>query len=377
MRRAISCEYWPPRSITSTGRSCSGAGKAITSAAEPVIRRLLRDRDVVRVRLAQPRAGDAHEARLLEVADRRSAAVAHGLADAADQLVEDRGEAALVWHAALDPLGDELVDVLDVALEVAVLRERARAHGAEGAHPAVLLVALALGQHHLTRRLVRAGEKRAEHDDVGAGRDRLGDVSGGRHPAVRDQRYVNRGRRLVNRSDLWHADAGDDAGRADRPGTLSQLDGIGARLHQRPGPLSRGDIAGNDLDVPLGLDPLDHLQDAFGVAMRRVDDEDVDIGPDERAGPLERVRPDTDRGADAEATVAVLGRVRVLDLLLDVLDRDEPLEHAVGIDDRQLLDLVAMEDAGGLLEGGADGCRDERSGRHEGRDGLRHVVLEA
>src|SRR5438067_5240221 len=69
-RRAISCEYWPPRSTTRTGRSSAGAsGSATTSASAPVIRRLLRDRDVVRVALAQARARDPDEARVLQLFD--------------------------------------------------------------------------------------------------------------------------------------------------------------------------------------------------------------------------------------------------------------------------------------------------------------------
>src|SRR3954463_3506666 len=112
-RRAISCEYWPPRSTTSTGRSSGSGWSSITSAAT-VIRRVLRDRDVVRMRLAQPCAGDAHEARLLHGLDRRRAAVPHGLAQTADDLVQDARERPLVRHAPLDTLGDELLDVLDV-----------------------------------------------------------------------------------------------------------------------------------------------------------------------------------------------------------------------------------------------------------------------
>src|SRR5438093_6371155 len=77
-RRAISCEYWPPRSTTRTGRS-SGAGSGRGSTSAPVIRRLLRDRHVVRMALAQARAGDPHEARVLHLLDRRRAAVAHRL----------------------------------------------------------------------------------------------------------------------------------------------------------------------------------------------------------------------------------------------------------------------------------------------------------
>src|SRR4051812_38376562 len=117
MRRAISCEYWPPQSSTRTGRS-SGAGSGSGRTSAPIVRRLLRDRHVVRMALAQPGRGDADEARGLHVLDGGRPAVAHRLADAADELVQDRGEGALVRDAALDALGDELLDVLDVALEV-------------------------------------------------------------------------------------------------------------------------------------------------------------------------------------------------------------------------------------------------------------------
>src|SRR5919197_1411899 len=207
MRRAISCEYCPPRSRTRTGRSSRRASSSSTISAT-VIRRLLRDRDVVRVALAQPRAGDADEARVLEVLDRGRAAVAHRLPQAADELVEDAAERPLVRHLALDPLGDELLDVLDVALEVAVLREPARLHRAERAHPAVGLEALALLEDHLARALLDPGKRRAEHDGVRARGERLGDVAGELHPAVGDQRDASRARdprAVVDGGDLRYA----------------------------------------------------------------------------------------------------------------------------------------------------------------------------
>src|SRR3954451_18480305 len=152
-RRAISWEYCPPRSTTSTGRSSGlASGRCSTSASASIVRRLLRDRHVVRMRLAQAGRGDANEFRFLQLLDRRRAAIAHRLPQAADELVQDRRERALVRHAPLDPLGHELVDVLDVALEVAVLRERARPHRAERAHAAVLLETLALVEHDVARR---------------------------------------------------------------------------------------------------------------------------------------------------------------------------------------------------------------------------------
>src|SRR3954451_7200645 len=173
-RRAISCEYCPPRSTTSTGRSSGlGSGRGRTSPSAAIVRRLLRDRHVMRMRLAQPGRGDADELRVVQLLDRRGAAVAHRLPQSADELVEDRRERALVRDAPLDALGHELVDVLDVALEVAILRERARAHRAEGAHAAVLLEALALVEHHVSRRLVGSREHRPEHHCVGACGDRF------------------------------------------------------------------------------------------------------------------------------------------------------------------------------------------------------------
>src|SRR5918912_3319753 len=68
-RRAISCAYWPPKSRTSTGRS-SGARSGRGTTLAPIVRRLLRDRHVVRVRLAQAGAGYAHELRVLHLLDR-------------------------------------------------------------------------------------------------------------------------------------------------------------------------------------------------------------------------------------------------------------------------------------------------------------------
>ena len=111
--------------------------------------------------------------------------------------------------------------------------------------------------------------------------------------------------------------------------------------------------------------------------MGRVDDEHVHLRVDQRGRPLERVRPDADRGAHSQPPLLVLRRVRVLDLLGDVLDGDEALEPPVGVDDRQLLDLVAMEDRLRLLQGRAHRRRDEVARGHQRGDRLRRVRLEA
>ena len=92
------------------------------------------------------------------------------------------------------------------------------------------------------------------------------------------------------------------------------------------------------------LDRPHDLEHAAGVAVRGVDDDRVDVRGDESGRALERVRPHTDGGGDPQPTLLVLRRERVADALLDVLDGDQALEPPVGVDDRQLLDLVPAED---------------------------------
>src|SRR5690606_15875851 len=159
------------------------------------------------------------------------AAVAHGRSQAADELVDDVGERALVDDPALDALGDQLVLGGDVALEVAVLRVRAGLHGAHRAHAPVLLEPLALVEDHVAGRLVDAGEQAAEHDRVRPGGDGLGDVAGVLDAAVGDDRGPVAGGGVggvVHRGDLGDAHPGDDAGRADRPGADTHLHGVRA-----------------------------------------------------------------------------------------------------------------------------------------------------
>src|SRR5690242_14757964 len=87
-RRAISCEYWPPRSTTSTGRSsATGSWKTFDGSAA-IVRSLFRDRHVVWMRLAQAGGRDPHEPCTLHLLDVGRPAVPHRLPEAADQLVE-------------------------------------------------------------------------------------------------------------------------------------------------------------------------------------------------------------------------------------------------------------------------------------------------
>ena len=161
------------------------------------------------------------------------------------------------------------------------------------------------------------------------------------------------------------------------PGPDADLHRVRAGLDQRLGRLGGRDVAGDHLDVEARLDRAHHLEHRARVAVRRVDDEDVDLLGDESLRALEGVGADADRGADPQPAALVLRRERVLDPLLDVLDGDQALELAVGVDDRQLLDLVAVEDLLGLGERRPDRRGDEVPARHQRRDRLGDVVLEA
>ena len=100
--------------------------------------------------------------------------------------------------------------------------------------------------------LVGAGEQRAEHDGVGAGDERLGDVARVLQAAVGDDRDAGLAggeRRLVDGRDLRHADAGDDAGGADRARSDADLDGVGTGVDERLRALAGRDVAADDVDV--------------------------------------------------------------------------------------------------------------------------------
>ncbi len=181
--------------------------------------------------------------------------------------------------------------------------------------------------------LVGAGEQRAEHDRVGAGGDRLGDVAGAAHAAVGDDRdVVPRARPGDSRRSP--SPAGTPTPATIRvvqmlPGPMPALDGVGPGVDQRLGRLGGRDVAGDELDVAEPLQLSHHLEHRLASV---------------RAPCRRRGRPTSaatsacarstasaahaDGGADAQPAALVLARVRVLDLLLDVLDGDQALEEA-------------------------------------------------
>ncbi len=159
----------------------------------------------------------------------RASAVAHAGAQAAHELVDHRGHAALVRDAAFDAFRHELfrtVSAFEIEFVLEVPIAAAAAHGAERSHAAVFLEAAALEQDHLARALVRAGKQAADHRRAGADGQGFGDVAGVADAAVGDDRNITLCRGLCagrDRRDHRHADAGHDARGADRPGADARL----------------------------------------------------------------------------------------------------------------------------------------------------------
>src|SRR5437762_10972775 len=94
-------------------RRASGALTSRLSAGpDAVIRCCHRDLHVVRVRLAQARAADTHEAGFgAELLDRRRADVTHAETETAHELVHERRERTARRDATLDPFGHELAEL--------------------------------------------------------------------------------------------------------------------------------------------------------------------------------------------------------------------------------------------------------------------------
>ena len=79
------------------------------------------------------------------------------------------------------------------------------------------------------------------------------------------------------RSDLRHPNSGNDARRANAPGTDAHLHGIDAGFDEGLGPVCRGHVPGNHLQASeLLLRRADGIDDATVMAVGRVDDDHVD-----------------------------------------------------------------------------------------------------
>src|SRR5262249_53891935 len=146
---------------------------------DTIIRCFLGDLHVVDMRLAHAGCGDLDELRAgAQRVDRGAAAVAHGGAHAAHELLDDRGERPLVRHPAFDTFGHEFLRrVLTLGvLEVTIARSLL--HRAERTHASIALVRAALIELDLAGRLLGAREEAPQHYAGSTGGDGFRNVAG-------------------------------------------------------------------------------------------------------------------------------------------------------------------------------------------------------
>ena len=77
--------------------------------------------------------------------------------------------------------------------------------------------------------------------------------------------------------------------------------------------------------------------------MGGVNDDHIALFPAKLLRSLQVVALATDSGSHAQPSLVVLGGVGILPLFLNVLDRDQTLEHLIGIDYQQLLDAMLVQ----------------------------------
>ena len=111
------------------------------------------------------------------------------------------------------------------------------------------------------------------------------------------------------------------------------------------------------------------------MAVRRVEHDNVNLRLDERRNAFEHVGRRTDRRAAKQAAAGVARGIRVLHGLFNILDRDEALEVALFIDDRELFDSVAAKNFLCVQHGGADRRGDKVFLRHDVGDLLVEVLV--
>ena len=97
------------------------------------------------------------------------------------------------------------------------------------------------------------------------------------------------------------------------------------------------------------LDARDRVEHPLRMAVRGVDDDQVDAGLDQPLGALEAVVADAGGGGDAQAALLVLGGVGVGCAFSMSLTVIRPTQRYCVVDDQQLLDAVLVQQALGLV----------------------------
>ena len=114
------------------------------------------------------------------------------------------------------------------------------------------------------------------------------------------------------------------------------------------------DVAADDLHIGIALlDGRDAFQHALRMPVRGIDHDHVHPCGDQGLDPLVGIAGRPDRRADPQPAEVVLARVRMLDALQDVLDRDEAAQLHLAVDDQHALEAMPMHEPLGHFDLGA------------------------
>ena len=197
--------------------------------------------------------------------------------------------------------------------------------------------------------------------------------------AVRADRHIDAGLLVVLVTGLGDLDDGSSlttanalglAGDADRAAADADLHEVSARLCEEAEALGIHDITGAHLHgVAVVLaDPADGAALPLGVALRGVDAEDIHTGL-YQCGYTLGVVAGVDAGAHNVTLVLVQQLVDVGLVGIVVLAEDDILQVALGIHQRQGVDLVVPDDVVAVVQGGVLRGSDQLlDGGHEGGD---------
>ena len=235
-------------------------------------------------------------------------------------------------------------------------------------------------EHLLARSFLAAREGAAEHHGGCAGHEGLGDVAGVVDATVGDARHASGAAGLgglVHGGELRDADTGDHAGGADGARADADLDGVDAGVDHGLRTLAGGDVAADDvhaIERGIGLQAANHVESQLGLTVGGVDHEHVHAGFHQSGSTVVGVAQEADACGDAQTALLILGGVRVLLGLDEVLDGDQTGQVAFGVDQRQLFDLVLGQQAVRVLLGDVGRTGDEVLAGHDLGD-LQTVVI--
>ena len=104
---------------------------------------------------------------------------------------------------------------------------------------------------------------------------------------------------------------------------------------------------------PIVLNVDKCVDDVCRMTVRRVDCHDIYAGVDQHVATFERIRTHTDRRANAEPPIRIFARVRMIQSLLDIFDRDQTNQLVLCINHGELFNTMLVEQLLGFTHGDA------------------------